>query len=65
MFQKKEQDKAPEVELSGVGIGDLSQKMFKVLIIKMIKEMGRRMNENRNLTIKDQEKPTRGEEYIN
>jgi len=24
MFQKKEQDKAPEVELSGVGIGDLS-----------------------------------------
>ena len=65
MFQKKEQDKAPEVELSGVGIDNLSQKMFKILIIKMIKEMGRRINENRNLTIKDQEEPTRGEEYIN
>lgn len=44
MFQKEEQDKAPEGELNGVGIGNLSLKMFKVLIIKMIKEMGRRMD---------------------
>lgn len=65
MFQKKEQDKAPEVELSGVGIGNLSQKTFKVLIIKMIKGMGRRMNENRSLTIKDKEEPKGGEECNN
>lgn len=65
MFQKKEQDKAPEVELSGVGIGNLSQKIFKVLIIKMIKEMGRRMNEKRSLTIKDKEEPKRGKECNN
>lgn len=61
---KKEQDKAPEVELSE-GIGNLSQKIFKVLIIKMIKGMGRRMNEKRSLIIKDKEEPKRGEECNN
>ena len=45
MFQKKEQDKTPEEELSEVELGNLPKKEFKVNIIKMIKELRRRMDE--------------------
>ena len=41
MFQTMEQDKTSE-ELSEVKIGNLSGKGFTVMIIKMIKELGRR-----------------------
>ena len=43
MFQMKEQDKTPEEELSEVEIDNLPEKEFRVMIIKMIKELGRRM----------------------
>ena len=43
MFQTKEQDKTPEEELSEVEIGNQPKKEFKVMIVKMIKELGRRM----------------------
>ena len=43
MFQMKEQDKALE-ELSEVELGNLPEKQFRVMIIKMIKELGRRMD---------------------
>ena len=46
MFQMKEQDKTPEEELGEVEIDNLSNKEFKVMIIKMIKELGRRMDEH-------------------
>ena len=45
MFQTKQQDKTPEEELSEVEISNLSDKEFKVMIIKMLKELGRRMDE--------------------
>ena len=44
IFQTKEQDKTPE-ELSELEIGNLPDKVFKVMIIKMIKEFERRMDE--------------------
>ena len=40
----KEQDKTPE-ELRDVEMGNLLEKEFKVMILKMIKELGRRMDE--------------------
>ena len=39
MFQIKEQDKTPEEQLSEVEIGNLPEKEFKVMIIKMIQEL--------------------------
>ena len=36
MFQTKEQDKTPKEELSVVEIGNLPEKEFRVMIIKMI-----------------------------
>ena len=45
MFQMKEQNKTPEEELSEVEIGNLYNKEFKVLVIKMIKEFGRKLGE--------------------
>ena len=44
MFQTKEQDKTPEEELGEVETGNLLGKEFRVMIVKMIKELGRRMN---------------------
>ena len=46
MFQTKEQDKIPE-ELSKVQISNLPNKEFKVMIIKMFKELGRRIDKKR------------------
>ena len=42
MFQMKEQDKT--LELSEVERGSLPNEMFKVMIVKMIKELRRRMD---------------------
>ena len=44
MFQTKGQDKTPEEELSEAEIGNLPKTVFKVVIVKMIKELGRRMD---------------------
>ena len=41
MFQKKEQDKTPEQELSEVETANQPNKEFKVMIVKMIKELRR------------------------
>ena len=40
----KEQGKTPEEELSDLEIGNLPKKEFRVMIIKMIKEPGMRMD---------------------
>lgn len=44
MFQTKEWDKASGEGLRDVEIGNLLKKEFKVGIIKMMQEVGRRMN---------------------
>ena len=46
MFQTKEQDKTPEKELSEMEISNLYNKDFKVMIIKMFKELWRRLDEH-------------------
>ena len=43
MFQMKEQDKLPEEHLSEVEIGNLPEKEFRVMMIKMIQDLGKRM----------------------
>ena len=44
MSQMKKQDKTPEEELSDVEIGNLPKKELRVMIIKMLKELWRRMD---------------------
>ena len=46
MFQMKEQEKKnPEEELSEVEICNLPDKKFKIMIVKMFKGLGRRLDE--------------------
>ena len=44
MSQMKEQDKTPEEELSEVELGNLPKEELRVGIVKMIKQLGRRMD---------------------
>ena len=44
MFQMKEQDKIPEEKLSEVETANLTKKEFGVVILQIIKELGRRMD---------------------
>ena len=46
MFQIKKRDKIPKEELSKVDIRDLPNKEFKVMITKILRELGRRMDED-------------------
>ena len=43
MYQMKEQDKTPEKQLNEVEIGNLPQKEFRIMIVKMIQDLGKRM----------------------
>ena len=46
MFLTKEQDKTLGEEQSEVDISNLTDKEFKVMIIKMLNELGRRIDEH-------------------
>ena len=43
MYQMKEQDKTPEKQLNEVEIGNLAEKEFRIMIVKMIQDLGKRM----------------------
>ena len=43
MSQMKEEDKNPEEQLSEVQIGNLPKKESRVMIVKMIQDLGKRM----------------------
>ena len=43
MYQMKEQDKTPEIQLNEVEIGNLPEKEFRIMIVKMIQDPGNRM----------------------
>ena len=43
MYQMKEQDKTPEKQLNEVQIGNLPEKEFRITIVKMIQNLGKRM----------------------
>ena len=48
MSQMKEQDKTPEEQLSEVEIGNLSEKDFKVMLVRMIQDLGEKIEEKIN-----------------
>ena len=43
MYHMQEQDKTPEKQLNEVEIGNLSEKEFRIMIVKMIQGLGKRM----------------------
>ena len=43
MHQMKEQDKTPEKQLNEMEIGNLPEKEFRIMIVKMIQGLGKRM----------------------
>ena len=43
MYQMKEQDKTPEKQLKEVEIGNLPENEFRIMIVKMIQDLGKRM----------------------
>ena len=44
MYQMEEQDKTPEKQLNEVEIGNLPEKEFRIMIVKMIQDLGIRMD---------------------
>ena len=43
MYQMKEEDKTPETQLNEVEIGNLLEKQCRIMIAKMIQDLGKRM----------------------
>ena len=43
MYQKKEQVKTPEKQLNEMEIGNLPEKEFRIMIVRMIQDFGKRM----------------------
>ena len=43
MYQMKEQDKTPEKQLNKMEIGSLPEKEFRIMIVKMYQDLGKRM----------------------
>ena len=43
MYQMKEQDKTPGKQLNEVEIGNLPEKEFRIMILKMIQDLRKRM----------------------
>ena len=42
-YQMKEQDETPEKQLNEVELGNLPEKEFRIMIVKMIQDLGKRM----------------------
>ena len=43
MYQMKEQDKTPEKQLNDVEVENLLEKEFRIMIVKMVHNLGKRM----------------------
>ena len=43
MYQMKEQDKTPEKQLNEVELVNLPEKDFRIMIVKMFQDLGKRM----------------------
>ena len=46
IYQMKEQDKTPEKQLNEVEIGNVPEKELGIMIVKMIQDLGKRMEAN-------------------
>ena len=55
MSQMKGQDKIQEKQLSEVEIGKLPKKEFRIMIVKMIQDLGKRMKKTQEMFSKDLE----------
>ena len=55
MSQMKGQDKAPEKQLNEVEIGNLPEKEFRIMIVKMIQDLGKTMEKMQEMFAKDLE----------
>ena len=55
MGQMKEQDKTPEKQLNEGEIGNLPEKEFRIMIVKMIQNLGNRMEKIQEMINKDLE----------
>ena len=73
MYPMKEQDKTREKQLNEVEIGNLPEKEFRIMIVKMIQDLGKRMEAkvekmqemfNKRLR-RIKEQTNRGEQYNN
>ena len=56
MSPVKGQDKTPEKQLSGLEIGDLPGKEFRIMVVKMIQDLGKRVEKTQEMFVKDLEK---------
>ena len=45
MYQMKEKDKTPEKQLNEVEIGNLPEKKFRIITVKMIQDLRKRTEE--------------------
>ena len=66
----EEQDKTPEKELNEMEIGNLPEKEFRIMTVKMIQDLGKRMEAKiekmQDMFNKDQEElKNRDEQYNN
>ena len=43
MYQMKEKDKTPEKQLSEVEVGNLPEKEFRIMTVKMMQDLRKRM----------------------
>ena len=56
MYHMKEQDKTPKKQLNEVEIGNLPEKEFRIMIVKMIQDLhGKRMRGRRDTCIRVKE----------
>ena len=55
MSQMKGQDKTPEKQLNEVEIGNLPEKEFRIMIVKMIQDLGKTMEKMQEMFAKDLE----------
>ena len=55
MTQIKEQDKFPENQLNYMETGNLPEKEFRIMTVKMIQDVGKKMEKMQVMFTKDQE----------
>ena len=53
MSQMKGQDKTPEKQLNEVEIGNLQEKEFRIMIVKMIQDIGKTIEKMQEVFTKD------------
>ncbi len=53
MYKTKEQDKTPEKQLNEAEIGNLPKKEFRIMIVRMIQNLGNRIDKMQETFNKD------------